>query len=105
MAALAAATTINGVTCVVPAFNASNTIDACLASLRAQRTDLPIEVVVVDDGSSDDTSAKARQWQARFAQLHMSLRVIQQANGGAARARNAGIDCLLYTSPSPRDRG
>ena len=91
MAALAAATTITGVTCVVPAYNASSTIDACLASLRAQRTDLPIEVVVVDDGSEDDTSVKARRWQDR-----MSLRVIRQANGGAARARNAGIEAAQY---------
>ena len=89
-------TTVNGVTCVVPAFNASTTIDACLASLRAQRTDLPIEVVVVDDGSSDDTSVKARRWQARFARLHMSLRVIRQNNGGAARARNVGIEAAQY---------
>ena len=97
MSALAAATTINGVTCVVPAYNASQTIDACLASLRAQRTDLPIEVIVVDDGSSDDTSVKARQWQDRFARLQMSLRVIQQpSNGGAARARNAGIQNASY---------
>ena len=91
MAALATATTIEGVTCVVPAYNASNTIDACLASLLAQRTDLPIEVVVVDDGSEDDTSVKARRWQDR-----MSLRVIRQANGGAARARNAGIEAAQY---------
>ena len=35
MSALAAATKVTGVTCVVPAFNASNTIDACLASLLA----------------------------------------------------------------------
>ena len=97
MAALAAATTIKGVTCVVPAFNASQTIDACLASLLAQRTDIPIEVVVVDDGSSDDTSVKARQWQARFARLQMSLRVLrQESNGGAARARNAGISNASY---------
>ena len=65
MSALAAATNINGVTCVVPAYNASQTIDACLASLRAQRTDLPIEVLIVDDGSEDDTSVKARQWPRR----------------------------------------
>ena len=63
----------------------------------AQRTDLPIEVVVVDDGSGDDTSAKARRWQGRFARLHMSLRVIRQIkNGGAARARNAGIEAAQY---------
>jgi glycosyltransferase involved in cell wall biosynthesis len=97
MAALAAATTIDGVTCVVPAYNASNTIDACLASLLAQRTDLELEIIIVDDGSEDDTSVKARRWQGRFARLHMSLRVIQQpSNGGAARARNAGIEEASY---------
>ena len=97
MAGLAEATTVAGVTCVVPAFNASNTIDACLASLLAQRTDIPIEVIVVDDGSSDDTSTKARQWQARFARLQRSLRVLTlPSNGGAARARNAGIKQATY---------
>ena len=81
----------------MPAFNASNTIDACLASLLAQRTDLVLEVVVVDDGSEDDTSMKARQWQGRIARLHMSLRVITlPSNGGAARARNAGIEHASY---------
>ena len=104
MAALAAATTIKGVTCVVPAFNASQTIDACLASLLAQRTDIPIEVIVVDDGSSDDTSVKARQWQDRFARLQRSLRVITlPRNGGAARARNAGIEQASYDWIVPCD--
>ena len=81
----------------MPAFNASQTIDACLASLLAQRTDIPIEVIVVDDGSSDDTSMKAQRWQGRFARLQRSLRVIrQESNGGAARARNAGIEQASY---------
>ncbi len=93
MAALAAATTIDGVTCVVPAFNAASTIDACLASLLAQRTDIELEVIVVDDGSQDGTAVIVEKWQDRFAQLKMSLRVIRQpSNGGAARARNAGIE-------------
>jgi glycosyltransferase involved in cell wall biosynthesis len=98
MAALEeAATPINGVTCVVPAFNAASTIDACLASLLAQRTDIELEVIVVDDGSEDGTAALVQRWQARFAQLKMSLRVIRQpSNGGAARARNAGIEQASY---------
>ena len=97
MAALEELTTVAGVTCVVPAFNAARTVDACLASLLAQRTDLELEVIVVDDGSSDDTSTKARQWQARFARLQRSLRVLTlPSNGGAARARNAGIEQATY---------
>ena len=97
MAGLAEATTVAGVTCVVPAFNASQTIDACLASLLAQRTGLPIEVIVVDDGSEDGTAAMVERWQDRFARLKMSLRVLRQpSNGGAARARNAGIEQASY---------
>ena len=97
MAALEELTTINGVTCVVPAYNAASTIDACLASLLAQRTDLPIEVIVVDDGSEDGTAVIVERWQNKFKQLKMSLRVIRQpVNGGAARARNAGIENASY---------
>lgn len=93
MSALAA---VAGVTCVVPAFNAALTIDATLGSLLAQRTDLALEVIVVDDGSSDGTAARAQQWQRRFEDRGRSLRVLAQQNGGAARARNAGIAAATY---------
>lgn len=69
------------ITAVIPAFNAAEFIAESIASLLNQ-TEPPVEVIVVDDGSSDDTAGVAARAGAR---------VIRQANGGPAAARNAGI--------------
>ncbi|GLC27159.1 glycosyltransferase family 2 protein [Roseisolibacter agri] len=66
---------------VIPAYNAAETLAETLASVAAQ-TCPPSEIVVVDDGSTDDTAALARQ---------LGARVVQQTNRGLSAARNAGI--------------
>ena len=66
---------------VVPAYNAADTIAACLASLQNQR-DVTIDLVVVDDGPTDGTAAVAQAAGARVVRL--------AANGGAGGARNEG---------------
>ncbi len=72
------------VSVVIPAYNAERTIRATLASvLRQTLTD--VEVIVIDDGSTDSTSDVAR-WLG-----DARVRVVQQENTGHAGARNAGI--------------
>lgn len=71
---------------VVPACNAAATLDRTLASILAQ-THPNIEVIVVDDGSTDHTGVRAEA----FARLEPRLRVVRQLNGGVASARNRGV--------------
>ncbi len=66
---------------VIPAFNASRFLAVTLDSLRLQ-TLQPTEVIVVDDGSTDDTVAIARR---------MGARVFSQEQRGPGAARNRGI--------------
>lgn len=72
---------------VIPAFDAARWIGEALSSLK-QQTRPPHEVVVVDDGSKDDT--------ARIAEANGALVVRQQQKGPAA-ARNRGV--AATTSP------
>lgn len=70
------------VTVVMPAWNAEATIGAAVSSVLDQTVD--VELVVVDDGSTDATSAIAEAHGAR-------VRVVRQENQGVAGARNRGI--------------
>jgi len=66
---------------IVPAYNASETLDTCLRSVFASSFK-DFEIIVVDDHSTDDTSAIARS---------MPCKLIEKSvNSGAAAARNAG---------------
>lgn len=68
---------------MVPAFNAAAYIDDCLSSILAQRGAFRLEVICVDDGSVDDTAARAA--------AHPGVHVLRQANAGPSAARNRGI--------------
>ncbi|ANT62392.1 glucosyl transferase [Salipiger sp. CCB-MM3] len=71
---------------IVPAFNAEATLGETLASLRLQ-TLSDLEIIVVDDGSTDQTPQIA----AKIAAADPRVRLIRQANRGLAGARNSGI--------------
>jgi hypothetical protein len=74
------------VSVIVPAYNAAATLDETLRSVRSQ-THRELEILVVDDGSSDATLEIAR----RHAEQDPRLRIISQKNAGVAAARNRGI--------------
>jgi glycosyltransferase involved in cell wall biosynthesis len=70
------------VSVVIPAYNAQQTIgDAVAHSLAQTKGSLQVELIVVDDGSTDDTAAVAKSAGAT---------VISQQNAGPAAARNRG---------------
>jgi lipopolysaccharide/colanic/teichoic acid biosynthesis glycosyltransferase/glycosyltransferase involved in cell wall biosynthesis len=67
---------------IVPAKNAKDTIEPCLQAILAQQgVDGRFEVILVDDGSTDDTAKLAEQ---------PGVSVFRQKNAGPAAARNAG---------------
>jgi len=73
-------------TVVVPTFERPGTLFGVLEAIGSQESPPPFEVVVVDDGSRDDTAARLRA----FRPSH-PFRAISQPNGGPAAARNRGV--------------
>lgn len=73
------------VTTIIPVFNRAAMLREAVASVVAQ-TYRPIEVIVIDDGSTDDTARVADE----LAAVHGEVRVIHQPNGGVGPAREAG---------------
>jgi glycosyltransferase involved in cell wall biosynthesis len=74
------------VSVIVPAFNAEATLFETLRSVQAQ-TYANIEILIVDDGSKDDT----RNIAAEFCKGEPRARLLTKNNGGVASARNFGI--------------
>lgn len=75
------------VSIVVPFHDAEPYLAACLESLQAQ-TWRDFDVVMVDDGSSDDGAAVA----ARFAAEDRRFRLFRRGHGGLGAARNTGVE-------------
>src|SRR5437870_9005869 len=73
------------VTTIVPVFNRAGMLREAVASVIGQ-TYRPIEVVIVDDGSTDDTPETADG----LARVHPEIRVVHQVNTGVGGAREAG---------------
>jgi len=73
------------VTTIIPVFNRAGMLREAVASVLSQ-TYRPIEIIVVDDGSTDDTSSVADA----LARQHDELTVIHQENTGVGLARESG---------------
>lgn len=71
------------VSVIIPAYNAGEYLAQCIENLLAQ-THKNLEIIVVDDGSTDNTAQVARQYP--------SVRYLYQENEGPSSARNRGIE-------------
>lgn len=75
------------ITVVVPIYNVEEYLRACLDSIEHQ-THENLEVIMVNDGSTDGSAAIAEEYVARDPRF----KLITQENGGLSRARNTGAD-------------
>ncbi|WMJ84719.1 glycosyltransferase family 2 protein [Oscillospiraceae bacterium LTW-04] len=76
-----------GVSVIIPAHNAEKFLAKVIESVQHQQRDFPLEIIVVDDGSTDGTADKAQS---------LGVTLIQQVKQGAAAARNHGITHSSY---------
>lgn len=74
------------VSIVIPAYNAALLIRRCIQSILDQRADFQIEVIVVDDASTDETIALVKGVNDH------RITVLSQKNQGPAAARNIGLE-------------
>ena len=79
---------LSGISAIVPVYNTAAYLRRCVDSLLAQ-TLAPAEIILVDDGSSDQSGDLCDQYAAQWPGM---IRVIHQQNAGPSVARNTGID-------------
>lgn len=72
---------------IVPVYNVENYLDRCVESIVNQ-TYKNLEIILVDDGSTDSSGQKCDEWKAKDSRIV----VIHKKNGGQAEARNFGLD-------------
>jgi glycosyltransferase involved in cell wall biosynthesis len=83
---------------VIPAYNASATLAETIISVQKQ-TFTNFEIIVVDDGSTDQTGTIAKELSAH----EPRLRLIHRGNDGVAAARNAGLKAARAPYIAPLD--
>lgn len=72
---------------IVPVYNAASFLSKCVDSILAQQVP-DLELLLVDDGSKDESLAICRDYAARDSRV----KVVSKENGGVSSARNCGLD-------------
>lgn len=73
----------------IPCYNSAGDMDRCITSiLEGSGYAGDIEIIIVDDGSKDETPAKADEWEARYPGI---IRAVHQENGGHGIAVLSGL--------------
>lgn len=75
------------VSILVPMYNTSKYLDRCMKSLLNQ-TYSNLEIILINDGSTDDSLQKALSWQEKDSRVH----IFSYPNGGISKTRNRALD-------------
>lgn len=84
---------IPGISLIIPIYNVENYIEECLRSVLESMGSLPnIQVILVDDGSSDGSGKIA----SKYAEIYSNFLYLLKENGGVSDARNYGLEYATY---------
>lgn len=72
---------------IIPAYNSENCIGACIKSILNQETNYSYEIIIVNDGSSDNTLNELEKFSS-----HNNITIISQKNKGISESRNKGLE-------------
>ena len=73
---------------IIPVYNHAMALDRSLMTLFAQ-TLVPYEVIIVNDGSTDNVESVIKTWQTKHPEIQWTI--LEQAHAGASTARNVGL--------------
>lgn len=73
---------------IIPTYNVGKYIIETMESILNQKTRFTFQIIVIDDGSTDDTVIKLKKFEAKY----VNIMIIQQENKGAGAARNIGLE-------------
>ena len=80
------------VSVIIPCHNSENTIQRCIDSLTNQATDIPYELIIINDGSTDNTAEVLNSYDDTS---KCSIKIINTINQGAWAARKIGIELSI----------
>ncbi len=72
---------------IIPAYNSENCVGACIKSILNQETNYSYEIIIVNDGSSDNTLNELEKFSS-----HNNMTIISQKNKGISASRNKGLE-------------
>lgn len=78
------------VSVIIPMYNAAQSIERCLDSVKAQTWRGNFEIIIVNDGSTDQSAEAVQEYMARNPGLDITL--IHQQNQGVSKARNVAME-------------
>ena len=73
---------------VIPAYNAEDYIERCIDSILDQQYNNNIEIIIVNDGSTDSTGEILNKYKQQYPDI---INIVSQNNGGVVSARNEGL--------------
>lgn len=79
----------NLISVIIPMYNAEETIVRCIKSVESQKCDFDLEIIVINDGSTDNSLSIVSDY---LKESNSEIILVSQENKGASAARNKGIE-------------